>query len=269
MHKDLKYILLLCIAFSLYFIANELLFSNIYYAIENIINIYALSFFLTYLLVGLPALAFVFFTNKYKILRALGLRSNILIGLGISFVFSIPMFVGYGISAGFRICIEPSEFWFMCVFAAFFEELYYRGVFFGQIFKKTRLGFLPSLLVSALIFASLHMYQSQDFSTLLGVFITTFLGAGLFAWLYVEWNYNLWVPISLHFFMNLSWEMFDISENALGDLHANIYRALTIILAVGGTILFKKMNKLPLAVNSDTLLMKKLTVDPSTSLRTG
>jgi hypothetical protein len=257
MKKDLNYILQLCIAFGLYFLANELWFSDIYYAIENLIHTYALSFFLTYLLIGLPVLLFVFFTNQYKILRALGLSSNIFVGLVLSFVFTIPMFIGYGISANFEISLDAEAFWFMCVFAAFFEELYYRGVFFGQIFRKTRLGFLPSLLVSAIIFASLHMYQSQDFATLTGIFFTTFMGAGLFAWLYVEWNYNLWVPIGLHFFMNLSWEMFDISENALGDLSANLYRGLTILFAVGGTILYKRMKKQSLGVNRDTLFMKK------------
>jgi membrane protease YdiL (CAAX protease family) len=166
------------------------------------------------------------------------------------------MFIGYGVMSGFSINISAKSFWFGCVFAAIFEELYYRGIFFGQLFKNTRLGFFPSLILSALIFASLHLYQSNDPVTMLGIFITTFMGAGLFAWLYSEWDFNLWVPIALHFFMNLSWEMFSVADNALGDLNAGLIRGLTILLAIAGTVIYKKKHGIPLTVNKLTLWVK-------------
>lgn len=257
MKKDIKYIVALCVVFTLYFISNELFFSKIYYFIENIIHLYPVSFFITYTIVALPIFIFVYCTNNHNIFEPLGLKGNILKALLFSFVFSIPMLLGSGIMGNFEITIEPQNFWFGCVFAAFFEELYYRGFFFGQLFKKTKLGFFPSLIISALIFASLHLYQSNDLSTLVGIFITTFMGAGLFAWLYAEWNYNLWLPIGLHFFMNLSWELFSISDNAFGDLNANLFRALTILLAITGTIYYKKKREIPLEINRNTLWMKK------------
>jgi membrane protease YdiL (CAAX protease family) len=110
--------------------------------------------------------------------------------------------------------------------------------------------------LSALIFASLHLYQSNDPVTMLGIFITTFMGAGLFAWLYSEWDFNLWVPIALHFFMNLSWEMFSVADNALGDLNAGLIRGLTILLAIAGTVIYKKKHGIPLTVNKLTLWVK-------------
>ncbi|PKP02477.1 MAG: CPBP family intramembrane metalloprotease [Bacteroidetes bacterium HGW-Bacteroidetes-9] len=256
MKREIRYIFALIVFFSLFYIADKTLFSKIYHLIENVIQTYPLSFFLTYLFVGLPVLMFVFFSNKRKLVSPLGLRRNILKGVLISFIFSIPMFVGYGIMAGFSINISAKTFWFGCVFAAFFEELYYRGIFFGQLFKNTRLGFFPSLIVSALVFASLHLYQSNDLVTMIGIFITTFMGAGLFAWLYSEWDFNLWVPVSLHFFMNLSWEMFSVADNALGGLNAGLIRGLTIMLAIVGTIIYKKKRGIPLTVNKFTLWMK-------------
>ena len=48
-----------------------------------------------------------------------------------------------------------------------------------------------AILIGALLFAFAHMYQSQDTMKLVGIFAITFMGAGLYAWLYVEWNYNL------------------------------------------------------------------------------
>lgn len=256
MKKDLKYILALLLVFSLFFIAKKALFADIFYSLENIIHLYPLSFFLAYLAVGLPVLAFVFFTNDKEFFRPLGLKGNVVKGIVFSFVFSIPMFIGYGWMASYDLNIVPKTFWLGCVFAAFYEEFYYRGFFFGQLFKKTQLGFFPALILSALIFASLHLYQSNDLATLMGIFITTFLGAGLFAWLYVEWNYNLWLPIGMHFFMNLSWEMFAVSDNAFGDVFANIIRAITIVFAIVGTIIYKKKKDIPLSINKRTLLVK-------------
>ncbi len=257
MKKELKYILILCFVFSLYFIANKALFSTIYYAIQDIVKIFQLSFPLTYLTVGLPVLIFVYLTNNKKVLEPLGLKSNIIKGIFYSFIFSLPMFLGYGISGNFEISLSQKTFWIGCVFAAFFEEFYYRGFFFGLLFKNTKLGFFLSLFLSAVVFASLHLYQSNEAATLIGIFITTFLGAGLFAWLYVEWNFNLWISIGLHFFMNLSWSMFTVSENAFGGWYANLIRIITIIFAIAGTIYYKKKQGIPLALNRNTLFLNK------------
>jgi hypothetical protein len=126
------------------------------------------------------------------------------------------------------------------IVAGFMEELYFRGFLFGQLFRNTNWGFIPSILFGALIFAFGHLYQSQNIGELVGIFMITFSGAVFFAWLYVEWNYNLWVPILTHSFMNLSWSLFEIDHSALGDIKANIFRGLTILIAIVFTILYKR-----------------------------
>ena len=257
LNKGIKYLIGLCLIFGLHFLTKKEFFAKTYYVIEHFTDLYPLSFFITYLLFGLPIFLFVYLSNQKTILEPLGLRKNPLKGLLYAFLFSLPMFVGYGILSGFEVKLVSKDFWIGCVFAAFFEELYYRGFFFGQIFRKTLLGFFPSLILSALVFASLHLYQSDDFATSIGIFLTTFMGAGLFAWLYVEWEYNLWMPIGLHFFMNLSWTMFDISDNAFGDWSANLIRAATIAFAIIGTIFYKKKQGIPMTINRNTLLIKK------------
>jgi len=90
-----------------------------------------------------------------------------------------------------------------------------------------------------------------------GVFAVTFLGAAFFAWFYAEWDFNLWVPIFLHTFMNLAWTLFTVSENAAGGLAANIFRDLTIAAAIAGTILYKRREGLALAVKKSALLWQK------------
>jgi membrane protease YdiL (CAAX protease family) len=113
------------------------------------------------------------------------------------------------------------------------------------------------VLAGALLFASLHLYQSNEFSTLTGIFITTFSGAVLFAWVMSEWQHNLWVPVFLHFFMNLFWMMFSAGVNALGGWYANIFRAITIALIIVITILYKRRSGERMEINRETLWIKK------------
>lgn len=78
----------------------------------------------------------------------------------------------------------------------------------------------------------MHLYQSEAFLDALGVFMVTFMGGAWFAWLYIKWENNLWLPIFLHTFMNLAWTLFAISDNALGGLWPNLFRAFTILITV-------------------------------------
>lgn len=85
----------------------------------------------------------------------------------------------------------------------------------------------------------------------------TFSGAIFFAWLFVEWNFNLWVPILTHTLMNLSWNIFQVDNSALGDMKANIFRGLTILIAIIFTILYKKNRNEKLSINRQTLILKR------------
>jgi len=171
---------------------------------------------------------------------AWGLNSGILTGLMTAFLFCIPMLLGYGLLAGFKIGISWQSFWIGCVGAAISEELVYRGFLFGQLFRYGGWGFLTAGLFNAVLFGSGHLHQSGDLSGAMGVFLITALGGLWFAWLYIEWDHNIWLPIFMHFFMNVSWDFFDVGENAAGGLMANIFRAVTIAVSIIYTILMKR-----------------------------
>jgi len=137
-----------------------------------------------------------------------------------------------------------------------FEELIFRAYFFGLVYRYTRLGFIPAILSTSFVFALLHLYQSQDPMELALIFTTTFLGSVLFAWLYTEWKFNLWVPIALHILMNLAWMLFDVDDNAAGNWYANIFRFLTIAIVITYTVIRAKRVYGGLQVNRKTLWRK-------------
>lgn len=143
-------------------------------------------------------------------------------------------------------------------FAGLFEELLFRGFLFGILFRKLGWGFIPASLLGAMFFGLGHLYQGSTLFETLGIFAITAMGAAWFSWLYIEWNNNLWIPIFLHSFMNLSWVLFEVSDNALGSINTNFFRIITIALSIIITIIrFKKhglkINKVNLLVNKQIL----------------
>lgn len=167
------------------------------------------------------------------------------------------MFVGGLLCFTFQRELEWQQLIAGTLIAGMMEELYYRGFLFGQLFRKTHLGFVASIFLSAVLFAIAHLYQSENTYEMMGIFLLTFAGAIFFAWLYVEWQYNLWVPIFTHTFMNLSWALFQIDNSALGGFKANIFRGLTIAVAILFTLYHKKKKNEKLIINKNTLWLYK------------
>ena len=180
--------------------------------------------------------------RPHRIWDAWGLRAAVPSALGRTLLWSLPMLVGYGAAVHFNLSINEKMLVGGILIAPIFEELVFRGFLFGQLFRYGGWGFIPAGLLNAVIFASLHLYQADDWSGALGVLAATGLGGLWFAWLYVEWNYNLWVSIFMHLFMNAWWMLFSAGEDAGGGWYANIFRGLTIALSVIVTIRYKKYN---------------------------
>ena len=80
-------------------------------------------------------------------------------------------------------------------FAAFVEEMIYRGYFmhrFADLFNRNNTGWLVGIILSNLLFGFGHTYQGLS-----GMIITGITGF-VFAWLYFKTNKNLWAPILAH-----------------------------------------------------------------------
>jgi membrane protease YdiL (CAAX protease family) len=215
------------------------------------------SYILTYFVFGIPIFLGTYLINpKISVVRSLGLLHNPLKPLLIAIMFSLPMFIGGLLFFEINSAISIPNMIAGSIVIGLVEESFYRGFLFGQIYRHTPLGFVSAILVGAIIFASGHMYQSQDILELAGIFSVTFMGAVLFAWLFVEWNYNLWIPVFLHALMNLSWYLYDMSETAMGGMLPNIFRGLTIAFAIIFTLIYKKRRSLPITITKDKLFSK-------------
>lgn len=186
-----------------------------------------------------------FVIKPKKLFPFLGLNGNIAKGFCISLICVLPLFILFPILGSFNSDTTLSLILRKCIFPGFMEEFMFRAFMFGLLFRYAKTGFFWAVILPALLFGSLHLYQGHDVISSLAAFGVTFIGAVYFSWMYVEWNFNLWVPIGLHMLMNGAWIIFSLegTEVAAGGLISNIARVISILLAVGLTIWHKKRTK--------------------------
>lgn len=173
-----------------------------------------------------------------EIFSFLGLSSNALKGFGIAILCVLPLYVLFPLFGGLRTGVTFDVFYDRCILAGFREELVFRAFMFGLLFRYVKTGFFWAVILPAIYFGSVHLYQGDDALSALAAFGVTFIGALYFSWMYVEWDFNIWVPMGLHVLMNAAWSIFAVegTEVAAGGLISNIVRIISIVLAIAITV---------------------------------
>jgi membrane protease YdiL (CAAX protease family) len=222
--------------------------------LDRFVDIGLVSYVATYVLIGIPVVVGTRIVYPHALTFCqLGFCRSLRSALLLSALFALPMFVGGWLMFRFVPVADWQTLAARTIVAGFFEEIYFRAFLFGLLFRRTPLGFVPATTVGALIFGLGHLWQGDGVTEALGVFAVTFMGGVLFAWLYTEWEFNLWIPIFLHTLMNLAWELFAMDNTALGGSGANVLRATTIAIAIVFTLRYKRRSSQALFVNRATL----------------
>lgn len=198
------------------------------------------------LIVIIPILLLTAIVIKPKdIFSFLGLNRNIVKGFGIALLCAAPLYIIFPFFGGINSDLTIPLLLQKSILPGFKEEFICRAFMFGLLFRYSKAGFSWAVILPALYFGSEHLYQGHDALSTLAAFGVTFIGALYFSWMYVEWNFNLWVPIGLHMLMNGAWVIFSMegTEVAAGGLISNITRVISMLLAIGLTVWYKRKNE--------------------------
>lgn len=257
MSKNIRFISIFILGFIIYYFFDLFYFKSIQHFIKELFRSKAIAHVLTYSITLIPIIITlkILFPKK-KILNLFSLDQSIIKGFSLAFMGTLPMLIGYIIHFRLVKTVNFESLFINTLSSAFFEELIFRAFLIGTLYRFTRLGFLSSILFGSLLFAQVHLYQSQNTIELIEIFAITFLGSILFAWIYFEQNFNVWGAIFLHFFMNLYWEIFNVSENVSGNLYGNVYKFISIFLIIGLVVYYKKKKKSPFQVTWKNLFIK-------------
>lgn len=117
------------------------------------------------------------------------------------------------------------------------EEIFYRAFMFGLLVQLARCPMWWTAIITGIIFGLAHVDITPSAGqTILGQFgpelAMIALGGFMYAWLYWESGWNLWLVIAVHASMNMWWDMFDMSATPLGAWGASGVRILCVGLVV-------------------------------------
>lgn len=178
-----------------------------------------------------------------EVIPSMGLNRSFLKGSLFALICCSPLLIGFPIIGSFDYGLSLDTFLRRVCLAAFLEELVFRGFLFGQLYRYGKVGFVWAVIIPAILFGMGHLYQGHSILSSLMAFGVTALGALYFSWVYVKTDFNLWIPVGLHLFMNLCWTVFPVegNVNAVGSLVPNILRLISIVLTITLIIvLYKK-----------------------------
>jgi len=142
-----------------------------------------------------------------------------------------PSALGLALTGHVNLGVTAREVLLLCLWFPICEELMFRAVAFGQLYRRARWGFWPAALAPAVAFALPHALQGASLAEMAGLAAITGLGAVIFAYFFVRFGWNLWAAVSIHLFLNLWWELFTANQNALGGWSDNVFRFSSIGLA--------------------------------------
>ncbi len=137
------------------------------------------------------------------------------------------------------------------VWAGVFEELVFRAFIVGLLVRLAGWHIVPATLISSLIFGWGHLYQADNATDAITIFFLTSIAGIGFVVFYRLWKWNIWFPMFMHIFMNLAFVITNMGTNVLLNNTGNVYRVMTIVLAIILTIILMYKKALP-DFNADT-----------------
>jgi CAAX protease family protein len=176
----------------------------------------------------------------------LGLGINVLPALVFALLASSPMLVGFALTRKFSPSASIPSLFFLTVFSPFVEEVEFRGFGFWQLYRRARWPFWLAIIPPAVLFGLGHVEKGQNWQEIAGIFLLTGVGAAVFSWLLDTWR-SLWVPVALHFMMNLWWELFSVSNTAVGGWLPFVFQTSSVTLAILLTLFARRRGLLPKA----------------------
>ena len=187
-------------------------------------------------------------TGFRGVCHELGLLNTTIAPTAFGVGVSLPMLVGFAITRRVTPHIELLPLLFLSVFSPIVEEIEFRGFGVRQLQRGTGWPFWTVVWPSAVLSGYGHLEQGQSSMEMVSLFLLTGTGGVVFAWLVYRWQ-SLWVAVALHICMNLWWDVFSVSSNAMSSWLPFALQTLTIIIAIVGTLYLTKPRNRGLATD--------------------
>lgn len=172
------------------------------------------------------------------VMAELGFFAPLVRGLTFGFGAALVMLAGFAATLPFKVPSDWAVLLYLAGLSPLSEETIYRAFGVGTLEGRCRAPRWLALLLPAIVFGLGHVEQGASWNEKLGLFALTASGGIFFGWFYLRWQRNLWVPFSIHAGMNLSWELFDVSRNAIGGWWPFALQTGTLVVGILASVKF-------------------------------
>jgi membrane protease YdiL (CAAX protease family) len=189
----------------------------------------------------IPALAISYREGVPFAIHELGLLESFRVASLFAVAVTLPNLLLRFAVAGTKLQLDSTSLFMSAVASPLSEELLFRGYLFGQLYRRAGWPFWAAALANAVPFLAGHLYQLSGKGWEFAVSVTEVLvlvgvSALFAAWVYVRWEYNLWVLIFIHALLNLYATVFTVTGSSSFSWVDNAAWLVTLILVVVGTI---------------------------------
>jgi hypothetical protein len=164
--------------------------------------------------------------------RLSGISRNPLTALIFAALATSPLWATLALTSEVSPAIDWNGIILFGVLFPFGEEFFYRGFAFAVLYRRARLGFWASALIPTALFAAGHLYQADSPADAAMTMAITGAGSLVLCWVYMKWNFNLWVPVFAHIIMNAAWEIFAVGEGAFAGLAPALLQVASMAAAI-------------------------------------
>jgi len=165
-------------------------------------------------------------------LLELGIAASPLRPLLFGLAATAPAAIGFALTAHVSAAFTGRELVLLCAYFPFIEEVLFRALAFGQLYRRAGWNFWAAALAPAVCFALAHASQGAKIGEIAGIMAITGLGAVVLSYFFVRFGWNIWAPVALHALLNTWWTVFTVNQNALGGASDNIFRFGSLALAI-------------------------------------
>ncbi|HXI02146.1 MAG TPA: CPBP family intramembrane glutamic endopeptidase [Candidatus Saccharimonadales bacterium] len=170
--------------------------------------------------------------------RDLGFLASIGRGAAFGLGSVAVMIVGFAATTSFHVPSDLPAVIYLAGLSPLAEEVLYRAFGVGTLRHRCGAPVWLALALPAIVFGLGHVEKGAGWSQSLALFALTGSGGLFFGWFYLRWRRNLWAPFFLHAGMNLSWQIFQVGDNAVAGWWPFALQAAAIVAGILATVRF-------------------------------
>jgi membrane protease YdiL (CAAX protease family) len=177
----------------------------------------------------------------------LGLTRPVLPALALALVATAPLLVGLALRAR-RVdpAFAPAEVFYTAGYSSFAEDLVYTGFAVRQLHRRAGWPFRLAVLGVAVTFGLGHVEKGRTLAEMAALFAFTGAGLAAFAWLFLAWGDNLWVPVAMHVLLDLWWAVFGAGSTAIaGGPVPMALAGVSVAAALALTLVHRRPGRTP------------------------